>query len=1380
MVQGSFSQPTSLQDQNPQPPMAEGSQPSSLQGPSMMPQNLAQIFQQIPPEQLQLMLVQMVQQSALSFPGGHMQQPQQAGLQQTQSLFQPMHQQMGMQQQQQQQQSQSLLYPAPQAMSMQREEVKPQPQMLHDSASQQMQQEPHQQQQQQSHFLHQPEPDETVMPQRDSQQQFQREQQLQQQSTRQPSAVPIQSPAQSLQDDILENRAQTSQSGLVQEKPFQEQQDAAMTSALPSTKLQQQPPEESVKLQKQQGEKAAKPSILQPENQNSEKQMTQHQQAAQQEDISPNHGKNEDSQQEGVPEESLHTDVKQSPVEKQIESVEPQSSGQQKESSRTLDKQQPTNSQHSEIVPSHEDQKNQARRQPTQTHPLQQVDKEKDEYVEKIQPEQKGQGFEQMKLSVKESAPTSRETASPGQVATRETVMNDVQKYSDSSSDSESDSDSDVSDRSEDENDTKEENQDKRPEDIKEKAGESKGLQNQPDQTLLSLAREMPQKAQQTEQMSAQLNSTEKSPTHGQCIEETQEPLRQKIHRQPLPPKQAFNEIFLVKLVCESCVVKTGKEVNSYKVDATRSHAKKGCKKTILLCRFNNGKEDPWRVIRKKPKKVESYLCEEIGSEQQCQNPGNCPYPYTHEEYYVWVAEENGLLNRKNNFPTLKDEAPLEIWRLKSGPDPTQGLESKKVHEEGMLAETKTADAVRGKATLEDKNTQSEDISGKNDDQSKLPREHQSGDDDLTAKLGNGESGKKKEASGTLEDVGKIDKQSQSETEKPGRVEDPLSKDMAKGIGEEESKDLTLEGGTPYMKQNLEDDSTRHGGKKKKKKNKSKKKGESVEVAVESTTELIQNIPPPGEKRMKIIFCAWMSPTFGFDAKVDKLVITSNIYAGGWKTPCVIMQQTETVLDELIMFEGALEARPMDIRYTDISYKYCVIRGSDQLWEHIPTHTSSPQNRKMKVPLEHCKPDGVWNRYDDVLYPDKTSSRWEKLKNKVQSYVEKAFGSENQVLHHKIMVTNYMLPKWEGFYHGKDASKGLAFHAILHVKQLVMSVDGHWKPHSYDIYQVLYDYLMKKLETFKTLNQNPPSAEESGSVLVSALSILHLLYHFNLLNSLKYYEIGYLFEALLIRPNTEKRECPDYDSLEHHFPTKEERKVLANAIVYLCNRTFESVQRIDPRFLLCLPILHFLREDSVPFMPLPPKANYHEWWGTTDLRISDFQDKISRQSYDVIPCIQRVKPLFDVDKLLVRSCTMALPFQDLSKVAKEDLIPAYELCCKLRLFLDTASSLQSLKYKAVDHIKELMEVVLVNMRRKLSTETEESLPFSEITLEDSFQTVCGALVLAKTVINKCYYITEYEIITQAGALYAACYAYAYSYSTQGKTRSQTTKTKSFK
>ncbi|XP_013392167.1 E3 ubiquitin-protein ligase rnf213-alpha-like, partial [Lingula anatina] len=193
-----------------------------------------------------------------------------------------------------------------------------------------------------------------------------------------------------------------------------------------------------------------------------------------------------------------------------------------------------------------------------------------------------------------------------------------------------------------------------------------------------------------------------------------------------------------------------------------------------------------------------------------------------------------------------------------------------------------------------------------------------------------------------------------------------------------------------------------------------------------------------------------------------------------------------------------------------------------------------------------------------------------------------------------------------------------------------------------------------------------------------------------------------LFEGLFLLPEKNGK-CESFQKLvEVHFP-QEKQKVLIKGLEGLIKQ-FAGGNVKNPKWLLAIPLYHFLCGHSKPFarVDINEKHNHDsgKWWGIENIKkaVESFK-KAMEYSRQGTSMMDRLVPLFKMDKLLPRTFMCTISFKDLKEVICSKSIPPEVSMAVLYYYIHVQSHewpyLFNSDFKtlvsAVDAIKELIE-----------------------------------------------------------------------------------------
>ncbi|XP_077980162.1 E3 ubiquitin-protein ligase rnf213-alpha-like [Glandiceps talaboti] len=555
-----------------------------------------------------------------------------------------------------------------------------------------------------------------------------------------------------------------------------------------------------------------------------------------------------------------------------------------------------------------------------------------------------------------------------------------------------------------------------------------------------------------------------------------------------------------------------------------------------------------------------------------------------------------------------------------------------------------------------------------------------------------------------------------------------------------------------------------------------KKKNQKQQRNTTSQNKTDTNIPlalrDDSPKKMKVIFHVLMSEDFKFDPSKDKAIIRAGLPAlGGFSCSngCVVMKPVNKreIAGKFIEMEGTLEVLPYHLKSKAIEYKYAVIRGDSCIWEYTDKEKDRIVNRKMWIPNEYCVAGGEWHRYDDIMYCGHDSSgffgfvrdMWDKLKN------------SGVLQRNKVMATKHFFPDWEGFCVTEGRS-GKAIDAITQVIQVSNAVEGNMNINHIKFHEVLLEYLQKKIKSYDGIEKKTSENANAGVLrLSSSLAITYLIWRYDLYKDLSSREVSLLFQALIIQPDMDKKKCVDYEGVAHHFPAKARRE-LVTALEYLCNKCMDDNIIFNPKWLYCIPVLHFLKEESKPFQ-VPDYSRKHPqelWWGVESLKIDAFKTRVAMKERYLPPSLlDQLAPLFQVDFLLPRTYAFLLNMDDLSTVAQSGHIPLPVLILSLESYIKNKTYISSPSDKK--SILNVMRSIVgqLNEGKKQSSRATQSYHVEE---NDANLSLLHARQFAHSMCKKLISREDFDVVHLAAEVVAGCFNNVIKLIPGGKTRAQ--------
>ncbi|XP_077980129.1 E3 ubiquitin-protein ligase rnf213-alpha-like [Glandiceps talaboti] len=364
--------------------------------------------------------------------------------------------------------------------------------------------------------------------------------------------------------------------------------------------------------------------------------------------------------------------------------------------------------------------------------------------------------------------------------------------------------------------------------------------------------------------------------------------------------------------------------------------------------------------------------------------------------------------------------------------------------------------------------------------------------------------------------------------------------------------------------------------------------------------------------KMEVHFHVIMSSTPDFNPDKDMAIVWCDALTIGRPRNHFDLIMKKRLDDESILFHGIVKGVKVELAETDMHYRYGVLKGNDDIiWEyHAGKKDDNSPYRTINMMKKYCKAGGIWNQYDDIMYQKKVPNK--RLVNQDRQ---------------KFKAAMIMLPDWESLAPEKgDSKKMLAVDFLRHIEQFKHNASQHpVEKKRFDIQELLKGYLLS------------PQAKQIQSKQVIGLTIgmvrAFLVSNYNL--DVNVEELRQTFDTLCIQPDIEKQACHDYHLLCKNFPPESDERMMLPQVLNDLIRLGREKER-DLNWLLCIPLLHFLRGDSIPFeetkrIDTDPDIYGDKWWGISGLNV----ERNSVKKLKRIP-MEKLHNILLADRLLER------------------------------------------------------------------------------------------------------------------------------------------------
>ncbi|XP_071342169.1 E3 ubiquitin-protein ligase rnf213-alpha-like isoform X2 [Trachinotus anak] len=384
-----------------------------------------------------------------------------------------------------------------------------------------------------------------------------------------------------------------------------------------------------------------------------------------------------------------------------------------------------------------------------------------------------------------------------------------------------------------------------------------------------------------------------------------------------------------------------------------------------------------------------------------------------------------------------------------------------------------------------------------------------------------------------------------------------------------------------------------------------------------------------------VYFHAVTSKDFHLDPDKDFVFLNSEELFGHWG-PGLRMCFSRSLEDKRYLVEVQVMIHKRMI-HTDIPYKYAVYKRSGKKYEEIYETIYQKEkneliNRCLSIREELLTHEGEWHQYDDVIHPKKSYWPWNSTKEIIIKGRELAGMDMLKIIFD--LLTTWNEPNVDNFFFLLQQFFYAYSYPLLH--------DGMKRPwglpYGKEEVKTLLKYFLEE-------NINPEPSMWKGKT-ESLLPPLHaglvcLLVYNKYLKERMTDQLSSLCKLLCLPKKP-----------QHHFISfwkdfvrpLADTKSIADAAEMLCNNARHYNKK---EWILVIPLIHLLREESKPFEPVPPVLNpqFESWTGLKWSKgTHSYKDGRERS---LIGIMKDHAHLVDIDRRLVHSWMSLLSVDDL-------------------------------------------------------------------------------------------------------------------------------------
>lgn len=366
-----------------------------------------------------------------------------------------------------------------------------------------------------------------------------------------------------------------------------------------------------------------------------------------------------------------------------------------------------------------------------------------------------------------------------------------------------------------------------------------------------------------------------------------------------------------------------------------------------------------------------------------------------------------------------------------------------------------------------------------------------------------------------------------------------------------------------------------------------------------------------------------------------------------------------------------------------IQYKYSFAKKSQPHdFEHTAGYDKQDKHHNRKLDISQiqqkfgsmCQDSEtfIWHQFDGIAKPK-------------QGRVASAFLHLKSLIFSSLDWTNFLgsmlqkiMPSLEGLCEDPvHSSPSIAEEALKEFEHVYFCIQHSFldeKGYRFDenkAKQLIKRYLLPRmiaLENDVSADGNSSLMHKPRVTLATAVSIIQIMLSYKI--ELEKTWIPVLCQGLLLKPDNEKKTCPEYEELVLvHF--KSMNKEINESLLQFVN---DKASDATAQWLLAIPLIHFLGKSSKPFETLNNMQAKHDdtkpvWWG--EEQFSKAKRNMSAHYFSNYPeVVKKMIPLFEMDFLLPRTLLALMPFRNAVELLKTIKFPVNaalaNLCCFMR------------------------------------------------------------------------------------------------------------------
>ncbi|XP_062570770.1 E3 ubiquitin-protein ligase RNF213-like [Saccostrea cucullata] len=480
----------------------------------------------------------------------------------------------------------------------------------------------------------------------------------------------------------------------------------------------------------------------------------------------------------------------------------------------------------------------------------------------------------------------------------------------------------------------------------------------------------------------------------------------------------------------------------------------------------------------------------------------------------------------------------------------------------------------------------------------------------------------------------------------------------------------------------------------------------SVDSQSSGQSEKCQPSEVVKKKVVRVIFHAFLAPNVKMSLQKDKIFVVFGPPYSDWETEKgVVLSTTE---NQSKKYPARLKATAMiekDLLREPLRYLYMFHRPNDKKIEterEFYLHNYGPYkygHRELIVPPAE---KGEWNQYDGCIYAARKGIFFnirEKFTGKFQDVMLKD-GKH---------ILQCYLPNVAEFLQTRKQLVELQdiFRSIKQGGIKDQFMKNQKEPDAYFFNQLLWDHLKVATDRLEETKE-----KDIGMALLTSIMVIELVKDLDIpFEIIEPLHVKTLQMCLLLRPDIVHKTCDQLEYLEKHLPSDAREKAKSSIVSFL-KRTTTVGSYVDPAWLACMPLIHYLEGNLQPFVSNLCHFEITEtkqdvWWCFSEFGEEKEEMKKRLWTTSCEEFVKIHKTLFQLDTTLQKSFMAALGLLQVSKVMQMSEIQLEIKLATIEHYFENSSQTQLLQ--------ELMSSVYAILLETLSSHSDtKKIPWDEV------------------------------------------------------------------